>query len=169
MFWFGWGGLKLATHRGHTIIPFKVHEHSEKFLDWQVRSSRLVRKGDEFFLHITFRRIVEERRPEGILDIDLNEESIDLAVVKPNVVKFIKIDISEAKYIRDRYFRKRRNIQRKTRGVAKARLLAKYSGREVQRVNDILHRAAKTIAKIISKENVKPVMEDLKGIRERIR
>ncbi|MCS7114139.1 MAG: hypothetical protein N0A00_01820 [Candidatus Bathyarchaeota archaeon] len=28
LFWFSWGSLKLATHRGHVIIPFKVHEHS---------------------------------------------------------------------------------------------------------------------------------------------
>ncbi|MEM2812566.1 MAG: transposase, partial [Candidatus Bathyarchaeia archaeon] len=81
----------------------------------------------------------------------------------------IKIDISEAKYIRDRYFRKRRSIQSKTSGKTKAKLLAKYSGREKRRVNDILHRATKIIAGIIAEENVKPVMEKLTHIRERIR
>ncbi|MEM3833413.1 MAG: transposase [Thermoprotei archaeon] len=104
-----------------------------------------------------------------MLGIDVNESSIDLAVVKPNKVKFIKIDISEAKYIRGRYFRKRRSIQNKTSGETKAELLAKYSGREKRRINDILHRATKIIAGVIAEENVKPVMEKLKGIRERIR
>ncbi|MEM3185611.1 MAG: hypothetical protein QXQ39_02880 [Conexivisphaerales archaeon] len=41
-----------------------------------------------------------KREAEGVLGIDVNERSIDLTVVKPNKVKFIKIDISEAKYIR---------------------------------------------------------------------
>ncbi len=94
---------------------------------------------------------------------------IDLAVVKLNKVKFIKIDISEAKYIRDKYFRKRRSIQSKTSEATKAKLLAKYSGRERRRINDILHRATKIIAGIIAEENAKPVMEKLTHIRERIR
>ncbi|MEM0079174.1 MAG: transposase [Nitrososphaerota archaeon] len=169
LFWFSWGSIKLATHKGHITILFKVHEHSGKFMHWQVKGSRLVRFNNEYYLHASFRKIVEEKDAEGILGIDVNEKSIDLAVVKLSKVKFIKIDISEAKYIRDRYFRKRRNIQNKTSGETKAKLLAKYSGREKRRINDILHRATKIIAGIIAEENVKPVMEKLTHIRERIR
>jgi len=57
-------------------------------------------------LGITFRMEVEEKKPEGVLGMDVNEKSIDLVMVKPDKVKFIKIDISQAKYVRDRYFRK---------------------------------------------------------------
>ncbi|RDD53157.1 MAG: transposase [Candidatus Korarchaeota archaeon NZ13-K] len=169
LFWFSWGSLKLATHRGHVVVPFEVHEHSRKFIGWQVKGARLVRRGGSFFLHVTFRKAVEEREPEGVLGIDVNERSIDLIVVKPDKVKFVRIDISEAKCVRDRYFRKRRNIQKKTSGETKARLLAKYSRREKQRVNDILHRASKIIARIVAEENVKPVMERLTDMREKIR
>lgn len=116
LFWFSWGSLKLATHKGHIVIPFKVHEHSRKFMNWKVKGSRLVRRNSDFFLHVTFRKVAEEREPEGVLGIDVNEKSIDLAIIKPDKVRFIKIDISEAKYIRDRYFKKRRKIQKKTRG-----------------------------------------------------
>jgi len=125
LFWFSWGSLRPATHKGHIVMPFKVHEYSKKFVGWQVKGSRLVRRSGDFFLHVTFRKAVEERKPEGVLGIDVNERSIDLVVVKPDKVKFVRIDISEAKYIRDRYFRKRRNIQRKTPGKTKAKLLAK--------------------------------------------
>ena len=169
LFWFNWGSLKLATHKGHILIPFEVHEHSKKFMSWQVKGSRLVRRNSEYFLHVTFRKAVEEKKPSGVLGIDVNERSIDLAIVRPDEVKFVKIDISEVKYIRDRYFKKRRRIQIKTSGSVKAKLLAKYSGREKRRIDDILHRASKIIAKIISEENVKPVMEQLKNIRERIK
>ncbi|MEM1659319.1 MAG: hypothetical protein QXK94_09830 [Candidatus Jordarchaeales archaeon] len=116
LFWFSWGSLRLATHKGHITIPFRVHEHSRKFMGWQVKGSRLVRSNNEYYLHVTFRRTVEEREAEGILGIDVNEGGVDLAVVKPGKVRFIKIDISEAKHIRGRYFRKRRSIQSKTLG-----------------------------------------------------
>lgn len=150
-------------------MPFKIHEHSKKFMDWQVKGSRLVKRDGAFYLHVTFRKTVEERKPEGVLGIDVNENSRDLAVVKPNKVKFIKIDISEARYIRDRYFKKRRSIQGKTSGKAKAKLLVKYSGREKRRINDILHRTSKIIANIIANENIKPMMENLINLRENMR
>ena len=169
LFWFSWGKLKLATHRGHITIPFEVHRHGAKFKDWEVKGSRLVKNGDEYYLHVTFRKTVEMREPEGLLGIDLNEKTIDLAIVKPDKVEFIKMDISEAKHIRDRYFRKRRSIQSKTSRKTKSRLLAKYSGREKRRVNTILHKASKIIAKIVEEEKAIPVMEKLKGIRRRIR
>ncbi|MBS7627207.1 hypothetical protein KEJ36_00005 [Candidatus Bathyarchaeota archaeon] len=60
-------------------------------MDWQVKGSRLVRKGNSFFLHVTFKKVFEEKKPEGVLGIDIKEGSIDLAVVKPDKVKFIKI------------------------------------------------------------------------------
>ncbi|MHA1505706.1 MAG: RNA-guided endonuclease InsQ/TnpB family protein [Candidatus Asgardarchaeia archaeon] len=169
LFWFGWGSLKLATHKGHITIPFKLHRHAGKFKDWEVKGSRLVKNGDEYYLHVTFRKTVKMRKPEGLLGIDVNEKSIDLAIVKPDKVEFIKIDISEVKRIRDRYFRKRGSIQSKTSGKTKSRLLAKYSGREKRRVNAILHKTSKIIAESVKGEKVIPVMEELKGIRERIR
>jgi putative transposase len=169
LFWFSWGILNLATHKGHIAIPFEVHEHSKKFVDWSVKGSRIIRLNGEYYLHVTFRRMVEEGRCEGILGIDVNEGSIDLAVIKPSEVKFMKLDISGAKHIRDRYFKKRRSIQSRTRGKVKARLLAKYSGREKRRINSIIHKASKIVAEIIAEENVKPVMEKLKNIRRRIK
>ncbi len=169
LFWFNWGSLKLATHKGHIIIPFELHEHYRKFIDWSVKGSRLVRRDNEYFLHVTFRKAVEEEKASGILGIDVNEKSIDLAIIKLDKVRFIRVDVSEAKYIRDRYFKKRRSIQTNTSGRVRTRLLAKYSEGEKRKINDILHRASKTIARIIAEEKVKPVMETLTNIREKIR
>jgi putative transposase len=169
LFWFSWGSFRIATHKGHLTIPFRLHEHAEKFKGWQVKGSRIIALGDEYYLHVTFKKAIEEKEYEGLLGIDVNEKSIDLAIIKPDKVRFVKIDISEAKYIRDRYFKKRRSIQRKTKGEVKARLLAKYSQRERRRTNVILHKASKTIAKIAVGEKVKPIMEKLKSMRERMK
>ena len=169
LFWFSWGSFRIATHKGHLTIPFRLHRHAEKFKGWQVKGTRIIALGDEYYLHVTFKKAVEEKEYEGILGIDVNEKSIDLAVIKPGKVRFVKIDISEAKYIRDRYFRKRRSIQSKVCRGARAKLLAKYSGREERRVNTILHKVSKTIAMIVAEEKVKPVMEELRDIRNRIK
>lgn len=169
LFWFNWEKLKLSTHRGHIIVPFKVHEYAEKFRDWAVKGSRLVKLDGEYYLHVTFRKVVEEKKPKGVLGVDVNEKSIDLSIVKPDKIGFIKLDISEVKHIRDRYFKKRRSIQRKTKGETRKRLLAKYSRREWRRVNAILHKTSKIVAEIVAKEEVVPALENLKGIRERIK
>jgi len=117
--------------------------------------------GDEYYLHVTFKKAVKEEEYEGLLGIDVNERSIDLALIKPGKVRFVKIDVSEARYIRDRYFRKRRSIQGKVGGRAGAKLLAKYSGREERSVDTIIHKVSKTIAEIVAKEKVKPIIEEL--------
>lgn len=105
----------------------------------------------EYYLHASFRKAVEERKAEGVLGIDINERSIYLALIKPNKARFIKVDVSKVKNVRDRYFRKRRRVQSRASGRAKAMLLAKYFGRE-RRVNDILHKASKIITNLIAKE-----------------
>ncbi len=168
LFWFDWGSLKIATHKGHLTIPLEVYEYSEKFKGWNVKWSRLVRRNGDYWLHVTFRRDVERKEPQGVLRVDVNEKSIDLAIVKRDKVKFVKIDVSEAKFIRDRYFKKRRSIQGRVNGEARSSLLKKYSGREKRRVHAILHKASKVIAKIIDEEGVLPIMKRLKGIRKRV-
>jgi putative transposase len=169
LFRFSWGDLKIATHKGQLIIPFKLHRHAEKFRDWYVKGSRLVRDGDGYYLHVTFKKVIEGKECKGLLGIDVNEKSIDLAIIKSDRIRFVRIDISEAKYIRDRYFKKRRSIQSRAKGKAKARLLAKYSGRERKRINTILHKVSRTIAEIVAEEEVKPVMEELRNIRGRMK
>jgi len=105
------GELKLAMHKWHIIVPLKIHEHAEKFYGWRVKGSRLVKSNGEYYLHFSFGKEIREEEPLGLIGIDVNEKSIGLAIVKPDKVRFIKVDISEVKYVRDRYFRKRRSIQ----------------------------------------------------------
>jgi IS605 OrfB family transposase len=69
LFWFSWESLRIATHKGHLTIPFRLHRHSEKFKGWQVKGSRIIALGDEYYLHVTFKKAVEEKEYEGILGI----------------------------------------------------------------------------------------------------
>jgi hypothetical protein len=97
LFWFSWGSFRIATHKGHLTIPFGLHEHAEKFRGWQVKGSRIIMLGGEYYLHVTFKKTIEEKEYEGLLGIDVNEKSIDLALIKPGKIRFVKIDVSEAK------------------------------------------------------------------------
>jgi hypothetical protein len=56
---------------------------------------------------------------------------------------------------------------KRTKEEVKARLLAKYSGRKKRRRDAIIHKASKIIAEIVVEEKVKPVMEELKNMREK--
>ena len=49
-----------------------------------------MKNGGEYYLHVNFRKTVKMRKPEGLLGVDANEKSIDLAIVKPDKVEFIK-------------------------------------------------------------------------------
>jgi len=55
----------------------------------EVKGSRLVKSNNEHYLHVTFRKTIEERKAEGILGVDVNERSIELTVARPNKVKFL--------------------------------------------------------------------------------
>ena len=48
-------------------------------------------------------------------------------------------------------------------------MLAKYSGGEKRRVDAMPHKTSKTLARIVAEEKAKPVMEDLKNIRKKMK
>ena len=65
LFWFSWRSLRVATHKGHLTIPFRLHEHAEKFRGWQVKGSRIIMLGDEYYLHVMLRRLSRKRNTRG--------------------------------------------------------------------------------------------------------
>ncbi len=73
--------------------------------------------------------------------------------------------------IRTAYFLKRRRIQSALRvGKARGRLLAKYRGRERNRVTDLHHKLALQIVKRALEVGASAVaLENLRGMRRRIR
>lgn len=62
-----------------------------------------------------------------MLGIDVNERSIELAIVKPDKVKFIKIEVSEVKYVRD-MLQERRNIRREVAKIDAIKAFARNFG-----------------------------------------
>ena len=108
--------------------------------------------------------------PEGIMGIDVNEASVDCAIVKDDTLSFRSYDLSEAKTLKHTYYAKRRKIQEKfSRDRRKLKkILSKYNRNEQNRTKAILHRVANQIVDEAKEKRLGIVMEDLTDIRKSV-
>ena len=156
----------IATPRGRVKFRLLHGQYHEKFKAMRPGQAWLVRRGRELWLKVVFRTEVELREPNGrVLAIDVNENNITVA--SPSGFRQVR---TGERPIRVAYFLKRRKIQASVRGKARARLLAKYRGRERNRVRDLYHKLANEVLGLAEAEDVSViVLEDLKDIRSHIR
>jgi len=158
--------VSIATPQGRVRFRLLHGQYHEKFKAMRPGQAWLVKRGRELWLKVVFRTEVELREPNGrVLAIDVNENNITIA--SPGGFRQIR---TGERPIRVAYFLKRRKIQASVRGKARARLLAKYRGRERNRIRDLYHKLANEVLRVAEAEDVSViVLEDLKGIRSHIR
>ena len=171
LFKFLGGCVRLNTHKGHLILKLKLSEYHRKILSEKikVKSAWIIRRGDEYFFNLVIKKEVEQFRAKGIMTVDVNEKSIDVFIVRPDELKYIHIDLSEAKHIHFRYSKKLEKIQKIRNPYERRMFLNKYSGRRRKKVEFLIHSATKYLSEVAKKENVRIVLEDLKNIRDRIK
>ncbi|MDI6642456.1 MAG: transposase [Candidatus Hodarchaeaceae archaeon] len=171
--------IQIRIRRGEYLwLPLVVTEHHVlRYLrDWREGKKKVGEITISLFkdranVFVPFKCEVEPRPTEGICGIDINEQSVDLTILKPNEQpKHISLDVSKLPAIRHSSQLKRKSIQRKLdtppqRPVQKRRLKAKYWRRERNRTNQILHVVSKQIAKIAERERVAVTFGGIKGIR----
>jgi len=159
----GWN-VRLATTIERIKLKLLHGEYHEKFRDRKVCQAWLVKKDDSVYLNVVFSKSIEIRDCKDVVGVDVNENNVTIATNRG----FITIETKE-KVIRMAYFLKRRKIQSKIRcRRVKSKLLAKYRGRERNRVLDIYHKVANEIAKVALETNSAIALEDLTGIRDKI-
>jgi len=113
---------------------------------------------------LAFSKEVELKTLKRVVAIDVNEENLT-CVSSDGMVKIY--DLKQVKTIRYTYYLKRKSIQKKVRNrKLRKRLLAKYSGRERRKVEQILHNVSKQIIEDFPDSEF--VLENLKGIRKAI-
>ena len=158
--------VSIATPQGRVRFRLLHGQYHEKFKAMRPGQAWLVKRGRELWLKVVFSVEVELREPNGrVLAIDVNENNITIA--SPSGFRQIR---TGERPIRTAYFLKRRKIQASVRGKAKARLLAKYRGRERNRIKDLYHKLANEVLRVAETEDVSViVLEDLKGNRSHIR
>jgi len=117
-------------------------------------------------LYITFKRSSKPKEPNGWSAFDVNEVNVTEARDGHGLIRY---DLRELYHIHTVYELKRRRIQslRKTHPKRSRRLMAKYSKRERNRANDLLHKLTTTIVRELTSLNYGIILENLKGIKER--
>jgi putative transposase len=154
--------------RQFLYIDLKFGEYQKKFIEaW--REGKL-RTGEitvnETKVIVPFKKEVDLTDPKDWIAIDINESNVTAVSSNPHV---LRID-HELRTVHTTYFGIRRRIQKLAREKPKTaqRLLEKYSDREKRKAKDLCHKISKQIVDFAKRNGFGIVMEDLKGIRERI-
>lgn len=149
------GIATIATVDGRVKASFRIPEHYEQYLGWNIRSSTISYRG-EFYIHISIETatpaIVKDTR---VLGIDRGIKNI--AVCSNNTFFNGKI----IKNVRAHYAKLRGDLQSKGTRSAR-RKLKKASGRERRFVTNVNHCIAKAI---VAYDYTVFALEDLSKIR----
>jgi putative transposase len=158
----GWEA-SIATGEGRTTLKLLHGTYHEKFKGMRVGQAWLVKDKDGIYLKVVFSKTVEVVVSNGVaVAVDINENNVAFGSVE--CVRNIK---TGERAVRTAYFLKRRRLQSRPRLNEKP-LLAKYSGRERRRVEDIYHKVANQIVTAAKEAKASVVvMEKLENIREK--
>jgi putative transposase len=155
--------------RKFIFIDLKYGEYQKKFIDaWKEGK---LKTGEitinETKIIIPFKKWVDLQNPNDWIAIDVNESNVTAVSSNPHV---LRID-HELRTVHTTYFDIRRRIQKLAKHKPKTarRLLKKYSEREKARARDLCHKISRAIVDFAKRHGFGIIMEDLKGIRERIK
>jgi len=153
----------IAVENGRTRLKLLHGTYHEKFREMKIGQAWLVKGEDGLYLKVVFSKTVGLVGSNGVaVAVDINENNVAFGSMER--VRNIK---TGERAVRTAYFLKRRKLQSKPRLNEKP-LLAKYSGRERRRVEDIYHKAANQVIAAAKEAKASVVvLEKLKNIREK--
>ncbi|MEM3660216.1 MAG: transposase [Thermoproteota archaeon] len=144
-----WGGIR---------VPIRTHEPITG--DMRCKEAKVIRKGNEWFVHICVEKEVRERIPRNVLAIDMGIRWIATTVNSSNPIP--KFYGKELRRVKGHFFYLRRNLAlKKAYGAIK-----KIGDKEQRMVNDILHKISREIVDEALETDAMIAMGNLKGIRE---
>jgi len=120
---------------------------------------------NECYVYVPFRKTVDLSNPRDWIALDINEESVVAVSSNPHAFRWSLKEVKRIHYV---YHEKRRRIQR-IKGKRRAKLLKKYNTRHRNRIRDLLHKLSRTIVNTAKQLDAGILMEDLKGIKQRIK
>jgi len=170
--------------RQHIFVPMAMYQHALKIITMfgiencgEITIS-LDERARKLVAYLPFSRDVEATEPCSFVPIDINERSIDHAVVTENALGLGSIDTSEVSTVHYTYSLKRRRIQESIdtstpyRVKKRKELLAKYGRRERNKTKELLPRMAavedegsEAAAEPVELRDV-PATHDLQGQRD---
>ena len=156
-------GVSIWTLSGRQKIPFVCGERERVLLASRQGESDLVFRKGKWFLFATV-NVIEPptNEPDGFLGVDLGIARIATDSTGQSYSG------AHVKNLRKRHRKLRTKLQSKGTKSAK-RLLKKRSGKERRFASDLNHQISKAIIEKAKHTNCAIVLEDLKGIRARVR
>ena len=117
-------------------------------------------------LIITSKKKVKQIKPKDYASFDTNLTNI-AGFINGGIVRF---DSRELYHIHRVYEEKRRRIQKLSKAKPKIakKLMRKYSKREKNRTEDLMHKITATIARELISVKHGAILEDLRNIKDRI-
>jgi len=155
--------VSIWTVAGRQTIPFAAGEYQRRLLQNRQGETDLAYVGGEFYLFATVN--VEEPDPIEVNDV----LGVDLGIA--NIASDPDGETYSGKHlnsVRHRHRRLRKKLQKKGTKGAKRRL-KRLSGKERRFAHDVNHTIAKRIVEKAQRTNRAVALENLKGIRQRVR
>jgi putative transposase len=158
----------LTTLQGRVRVSLILSEYHKQYLDgrWEIEPTATVsHKGLTWFLHL----ILTKDIPDSPSEVAIGVDSGIVRIATTSTGKVFKG--GNIKHIRERRFKQRRDLQAaRHKSRNQRRLLKRLAGKERRSVDWLLWNVANEIAAEALKANAGTiVVEDLKGIRTRIR
>jgi len=154
-----WGGIWL---------PIQLPQHQIPLLDLDLREGKVLKQGDNWFIHIVVQKEVEIESPDPnrILAIDLGERVVATSVaIVDGQVKHVDFQGREIRGIRRHYAWLRKRLgERKL-----LKEIKRIGHKERRKVNGILHKVSCEVVELADQFSLTIVLGDLEGIRDRAR
>jgi putative transposase len=155
--------LKIPTkQRRQFWVAIKVAKEKEELLSYTFCDSKIVKKKNGWFAHITIEKEITIRTDyNDILGIDLGIRRVaSVAQLSNGVTRFYGKELRET---RGHYFHLRKALGKKKA----SKTINKIADTEKRKVNDQLHKISRKIVNQALQTNSLIVLGDLKGIRDR--
>lgn len=154
-----WVRIPVKLRRGGVWIAIKPH--CEVTSDLEICESKLLRRNDEYFLHLVVKREVELKTSySSVLAVDLGIRHVACSVdTRSGKTRFYG---QELRRVRGHYF----HLRRKLGGKKLLKVIRRIGTKESHTTNDQLHKIAKNIVDEAERRNVIIAIGNPKGIRK---
>lgn len=162
--------IKIPIHGvwGGIWFPIQLPQHQMPLLDLDLREGKVLKQGDDWFIHIVVQKEVEVEspNPNRVLAIDLGERVVATSVaIVDDQVRHVDFHGRRVRGTRRHYAWLRKRLgERKL-----LKEIKRIGHKERRKVSDILHKVSYEVVELADQFSLTIVLGDLEGIRDRAR
>lgn len=155
-----WFRFPIFGKRGGIWLPIALQEEIKEC--WSIRQGQLVRRGDDWYIHLVIEQDKEDKDCEynDVIGIDLGVKNVATVVcLSDGKTKFYD---KELRAIRGKYY----HLRKKLGELKKKRAIRKIGSKERRLTKDRIHKISREIVDLAKERNAIIAIGDLKGINK---